>query len=93
MALIFKNDTSLTLYVAFAHEDQSCGGSKWRKVGWYELAPRGTRTVRTGSTKGNFTTTLRTKTVITYGQEIPTPNSLNMDSLGAGTNPVEDTLE
>jgi len=54
MALIFKNDTSLTLFIAFAHEEQSCGGSKWRKVGWYELGPRGTKTVRTGSTKGNF---------------------------------------
>ncbi|WP_420792427.1 DUF1036 domain-containing protein [Bacillus cereus] len=54
MPLTFKNDTSLTLWVAFAHVDRSCAGSVWRKVGWYQVGPRGTRTVRTGSTKGNF---------------------------------------
>lgn len=54
MTLIFKNDTSLTLWVAFAHEDRSCSGSQWRKVGWYEIGPRGTKAVRTGPTKGKF---------------------------------------
>lgn len=54
MALTFKNHTSLTLWVAFAHVDQSCSDSVWRKVGWFELGPGGMKTVRNGSTRGNF---------------------------------------
>ncbi|HFJ9274727.1 TPA: DUF1036 domain-containing protein [Bacillus cereus] len=54
MTLIFKNHTNLTLWVAFAHVDRGCAGSVWRKVGWYPLGPGETKSVRTGSTKGNF---------------------------------------
>ncbi|MEB9613447.1 hypothetical protein P4J23_25995 [Bacillus cereus] len=54
MTLIFKNHTNLTLWVNFAHVDRGCAGSVWRKVGWYPLGSGETKSVRTGSTKGNF---------------------------------------
>lgn len=39
MPLHIKNDTNLLLKLAFARWDPNCRGTKWRKVGWFHLAP------------------------------------------------------
>lgn len=55
MSLKFRNNTNLTLWLAIAHEEQECTGSKWRKEGWWKLTPGQQATVWTGLTNNrNF---------------------------------------
>jgi uncharacterized membrane protein len=41
MALFFQNQTSQTVWVAFAYYDPSCGAANenFRKQGWWQLDP------------------------------------------------------
>ena len=48
MGLYFKNNTSETLFVAYAYHSPNCDGQDWAKKGWYRITPGATAKVLTG---------------------------------------------
>jgi hypothetical protein len=40
MPLDFKNSYRDTIWIAFVYHDPTCGGTPWRKMGWWQV-PRG----------------------------------------------------
>jgi uncharacterized membrane protein len=37
MSLEFKNSYRDTIWIAFAYHDTTCGGTPWRKMGWWQV--------------------------------------------------------
>ncbi|WP_081317628.1 DUF1036 domain-containing protein [Paenibacillus polymyxa] len=52
MSLFFTNNTSNTIYAAYAYPDSDCHPMNYSKMGWYRLEPGDTREVWSGSVGG-----------------------------------------
>ena len=52
MSLFFTNNTSNTIYAAYAYPDSDCHPMNYSKMGWYRIEPGDTREVWSGSVGG-----------------------------------------
>ncbi|QYK65786.1 hypothetical protein KAI36_00922 [Paenibacillus sp. S02] len=52
MSLFFTNNTSNTIYAAYAYPDSDCHPTNYSKMGWYRIEPGDTREVWSGSVGG-----------------------------------------
>ncbi len=52
MSLYFTNNTSNTIYAAYAYPSSDCHPISYSKIGWYRIAPGDTREVWSGSVGG-----------------------------------------
>ncbi|WP_254329635.1 DUF1036 domain-containing protein [Paenibacillus sp. MZ03-122A] len=52
MSLFFTNNTSNTIYAAYAYPDSDCHPMNYSKMGWYRLEPGDTREIWSGSVGG-----------------------------------------
>ncbi|WP_342419545.1 DUF1036 domain-containing protein [Paenibacillus sp. FSL H8-0168] len=52
MSLFFTNNTSNTIYAAYAYPSSDCHPTNYSKMGWYRIEPGDTREVWSGSVGG-----------------------------------------